>query len=84
MFITLTTVGTFGFIVALGWLVIAAIMLIVPAWRHKAGWHAARAAIAMLVAIAAFSFGSTQVYRDMGFSSWSEMVDHFRSDASIR
>lgn len=84
MFIMLATVGSFGVIIAVVWLVIAAIRLLVPAWRSTAGWHGGRAAIALLVAVAAFSFGSTQVYRDLGFSSWPEMIEHFRTDADAR
>lgn len=84
MFIMLATVGSFGVIIAMVWLVIAAIRFLVPAWRSSAGWHAGRASIALLVAVAAFSFGSTQVYRDLGFSSWPEMIDHFRTDAGAR
>ena len=84
MFIMLATVGSFGVIIAMVWLVIAAIRLFVPAWRSTAGWHGGRAAIALLVAVAAFSFGSTQVYRDLGFSSWPEMIEHFRTDAGAR
>jgi hypothetical protein len=80
MFIMLATVGSFGVTIAMVWLIIAAIRLLVPAWRSTAGWHGGRAAIARLVAVAAFSFGSTQVYRNLGFSNWTEMIDHFRTD----
>lgn len=81
MFIMLATVGSFGVVIAIAWLGTAAIRLLVPRWRSTAGWHGGRAAIALLVAVAALSFGSTQVYRDLGFSSWPEMIDHFRTDA---
>lgn len=81
MFIMLSTVGSFGVIIAIVWLVIAAIHFLVPARRSTAGWHAGRAAIALLVAVAAFSFGSTQFYRDLGFSSWAEMISHFHTNS---
>lgn len=84
MFIMLATVGSFGVIMAMVWLVIAAIRFLVPAWRSSAGWHGGRAAIALLVAVAVFSFSSTQVYRDLGFSSWPEMIDHFRNSPANR
>ncbi len=79
MFVALATVGSFGFVIALVWLAIAGIMLVFPASRAKAGWHAPRAAIAILLSVAAFSFASTQVYRDLGFSTWNEMIDSFRA-----
>ena len=80
----LTMVGAFGVIIAMVWLVIAAIRLLVPACRSTAGRHGGRAAIALLLAVAAFSFGSTQVYRDLGFSSWPEMIEYFRTDTGAR
>nr|WP_314261604.1 hypothetical protein [uncultured Devosia sp.] len=81
MFMTISTVGAFGFVLALGWLAIAAVMLVIPSRRSGAGWHAARAAIAILISVAMLSFASTQIYRDLGFSSWPEMIDHFSTGA---
>lgn len=79
MFVTLSAVGSFGLVIAMAWLAVAAVMLAVPSRRGRAGWHAGRAAIAMLVSVAALSFGSMQMYRDFGFSSWPEMIEHFRN-----
>ncbi|WP_343315443.1 hypothetical protein AAIB41_11560 [Brucella sp. BE17] len=74
----------FGFIIALAWLAIAAIMSVIPASRAKGGCHARRAAIAVLISVAAFSFARTQVYRDLGFSSWNDMIESFRADDPTR
>ena len=80
MFMTLTAVGSFGMVIAMVWLGVAIIMLAFPTRRARFGWHAARASIALLLSVAAVSFGGTQVYRDFGFANWSEMITHFRSE----